>query len=60
MIRARESLDPYALKAHDILDKAQRGHGLADHIEWALAYLGDSGGSTKIPRSLMYAGKVKA
>lgn len=54
MIRARESLDRWAVKAHEILDRVQRGGSAsADHIEWALAYLGDSSRSTKIPRDLM-------
>lgn len=54
MIRARESLDRWAQKAHEILDRAQRGgDATGAHIEWALAYLGDSTGSTKIPRDLM-------
>jgi hypothetical protein len=53
MIRARDSLDRWALYAHHILDRVQRGgHSSADHIEWALAYLGDTTGSTKIPRDL--------
>lgn len=52
MIRARESADNWARLAHNVLDKARAGHGLAEHIEWALAYLGDKRGSTKIPRAL--------
>jgi hypothetical protein len=53
MILARESSDVWARCACQILDKARQGHGLPEHIEWALAYLGDSEGSVKIPRSLM-------
>ena len=53
MIRSRESSDPWAHKAASILDQARAGHGLAEHIEWALAYLNDLDGSTKIPRTLM-------
>ena len=53
MIRARDSLDRWAIYAHRILDRVQRGgYATADHIEWALAYLGDTNGSTKIPRDL--------
>lgn len=53
MIRARESLDRWAHAAHDVLDQAQRnamvpGH----HISWALAYLGDRAGNTKVPRDI--------
>lgn len=57
MIRSRESLDPYALKAHEILDQAQRGHGDADLIDWALAYLGDASGSVKVPARLQNVGR---
>lgn len=53
MIQARESSDVWARCAHKILDKARAGHGLSEHITWALAYLGDTDGSVKIPRSLM-------
>lgn len=53
MIRARESSDNWAHVAHGILDKARDGHGLPHHIEWAIVYLGDKPGSTKIPRDLM-------
>lgn len=53
MIRARESSDNWGRVAHQILDKARDGHGLPESIEWALAYLGDKAGSTKIPRDLM-------
>lgn len=54
MIRARESSDAWAHRAHHILDKARAGHGLPHHIEWALSYLGDDdSGRTKIPRDLM-------
>lgn len=53
MIRARESSDNWGHVAHQVLDRARAGHGLAEHIEWALAYLGDKPGSTKIPRDLM-------
>lgn len=53
MIRARESSDRWGRRAHRILDRATAGHGQPEHIEWALAYLGDKPGSTKIPRELM-------
>lgn len=53
MIRARESSDNWAHVAHHVLDKARAGRGLAEHIEWALSYLGDKPGSSKIPRDLM-------
>lgn len=54
MIRARESLDRWAQKAHDILDQSQRGEPVQiGHINWALSYLGDRAGSTEIPRDLM-------
>jgi len=53
MIRARESSDNWSHVAHGILDRARSGHGLPDHIEWALSYLGDKSGNTKIPRDLM-------
>ena len=61
MIRARESLDAWAHRAHRILDRAQHDHEVnPEHIEWALAYLGDTSGSAKIPRSLMGGGEPKA
>ena len=53
MIRARESSDRWARRAHRILDRARAGHGLPQHIEWALCYLNDMDGPTKIPRELM-------
>jgi hypothetical protein len=53
MIRARESSDNWAHRAHHILDQAREGHGRPEHIEWALAYLNDKEGCTKIPRDLM-------
>ena len=54
MIRARESLDRWAVYAHQILDRAQRGAAVkGEHIDWALAYLGDTNGSIKIPADLM-------
>ena len=59
MIRARESSDPWAQVAHRVLDRARNGHGIAEHIDWALSYLGDKDGSTKIPRDLM-GGQRKA
>lgn len=53
MIRARESLDRWALKAHDILDQAQTTARVSgDHINWALAYLGDRAGSCRVPPDL--------
>lgn len=57
MIRARESSDPYAIRAHKVLDIAQRGHGDPDLIDWALSYLGDSSGSVKVPARLHNAGR---
>ncbi|AVQ81676.1 hypothetical protein [Variovorax sp. PMC12] len=54
MIRARESLDQWAQKAHDILDQAQRGASVTGaHINWALAYLGDRAGSVRVPADLL-------
>jgi hypothetical protein len=53
MIRGRQSSDNWARIAHLVLDKARAGHGSAEHIDWALSYLGDKDGSTKIPRDLM-------
>lgn len=53
MIQARHSSDVWARCAHQILDKARAGHGLPEHITWALAYLNDIEGSTKVPRALM-------
>jgi hypothetical protein len=53
MIRARESLDRWAVYAHNILDRVQRGaFAKGDHVTWALAYLGDAEGCTKIPADL--------
>lgn len=54
MIRARESLDRWAQYAHRILDRVRRGQDVkAEHIDWALAYLGDTNGPIKIPTDLM-------
>lgn len=54
MIRARESHDPWALKAGAILDRvAKLGNGLPEHIDWALSYLGDIEREIKIPADLM-------
>lgn len=52
MIRARESMDPWAQYAHRVLDRSQRAHVKPEHVEWALAYLGDMDGSSKIPTDL--------
>ena len=53
MIRARESLDRRAQAAHSILDQAQRSPSVNPrHVDWALAYLGDCGGSTRVPADL--------
>lgn len=54
MIRARESLDRWSRYAHEVLDRVQRGslRVKPEHIEWALAYLGDTSGSVKIPADL--------
>lgn len=60
MAHSRDTSDGWALRAHAILDRAQTGNGLAHHIEWALAYLGDIDGSTKIPRDLMGSGRTYA
>jgi hypothetical protein len=50
MIRARESMDRWARVAHDVLDQAQRDPRIpGDHINWALAYLGDRTGKTNLP-----------
>ena len=59
MIRGRQSSDVWARCAHQILDKARAGHGLPEHVTWALAYLGDADGSTKIPHSLMGSGRKR-
>ncbi|MGJ7529834.1 hypothetical protein [Variovorax sp. GB1P17] len=63
MIRARESLDQWAHKAHDILDQAQRDHSVSGaHINWALAYLGDRTGSVRVPADFLggYDAKLAA
>lgn len=60
MTHSRDTSDNWALRAHAILDRARAGNGLMHHIEWALAYLGDTDGSTKIPRDLMGSGRVAA
>lgn len=53
MIRARESLDRWAVYAHNILDRAQRGSFVkGNHVDWALNYLGDTEGCVKIPEDL--------
>lgn len=57
MIPGRESSDPWSRKAHHILDQAMTGRGLDHHIEWALAYLGDTDKGAKIPRDLMVGSK---
>lgn len=60
MIRARESLDRWAIYAHNILDRVQRGAFVkGDHIDWALAFLGDSDGCTKVPADLMGGNRHK-
>lgn len=60
MIRARQSLDRWAQYAHYLLDKAQRGlHVKGEYIDWALAYLGDTNGSIKLP-SAFYNRLLKA
>lgn len=51
MIRGRDSNDRYAQMAHRILDRVARGIGSV-HADWALCYLGDKPGSTKIPAGL--------
>ena len=54
MTHSRDTSDRWALRAHAILDRvAQCSNGQPHHIAWALAYLGDAGGSAKIPRDLM-------
>lgn len=58
MTHSRETSDTWALRAHAILDRARNGKGLAHHIEWALAYLGDTNGCAKIPRDLMGSGRA--
>lgn len=60
MTRGRESSDVWARRAHRILDQARAGYGLPHLIDWALAYLGDELGSTKIPRDLMGGGRHRA
>lgn len=53
MIRARESLDRYAHAAIEILDQVRSDPGAdGTHVKWALAYLGDRAGSTRIPVDL--------
>ncbi len=54
MIRARESSDLWALRAHDLLDQVQRGEQIKqEHINWALNYLGDRAGSLSVPSDLV-------
>lgn len=60
MAHSRDTSDTWALRAHAILDRARTGNGQPHHIEWALAYLGDTNGSTKIPRDLMGSGRAVA
>ena len=60
MTRGRQSSDVWAIKAHQILDRAAQGHGQPHHIDWALAYLGDTDGSAKIPRDLFTGHKELA
>lgn len=53
MIRARESMDPLAVKAHFVLDKARGDRTVpTHHVTWALSYLGDAGGSCRPPSDL--------
>lgn len=53
MVRARHSRDRWATYAHRILDRAQKGAFVKpNHVDWALAYLGDADGCTKIPADL--------
>ncbi|MNR48323.1 hypothetical protein D3C85_1675490 [compost metagenome] len=53
MLRARLSNDRWGVYAHRILDRAARGSFVkGNHVEWALAYLGDIAGSTKVPTDL--------
>jgi hypothetical protein len=50
MTRGRESSDRWAKYAHHILDRAAIGGAVTlERINWALAYLGDQDGCTKVP-----------
>lgn len=50
MNRGRESSDRWALYAHHLLDRVRNGGKVApDRVDWALAYLGDKDGCTKVP-----------
>jgi len=54
MIRARESSDRWAQYASHLLDRVRDGRGVSSaRIAWALAYLGDAHGCTKIPANLL-------
>lgn len=60
MTRGRESSDRWAVYAHRILDRAQRGAFVkGNHVDWALAFLGDMPGPTKIPQDLMGGNRHK-
>jgi len=50
MTRGRESSDRWALYAHHLLDRVRTGGAVsACRVDWALAYLGDKDGCTKVP-----------
>lgn len=53
MTRGRHSSDRWARYAHHLLDRVRKGGTSSkvtpQRIDWALAYLGDKDGSTKVP-----------
>jgi hypothetical protein len=52
--RGRFSSDRWAQYAHHLLDRARDGGAVSSaRIGWALAYLGDRKGCTKIPANLL-------
>jgi len=54
MTRGRESSDKWAQYAHHLLDRAKVGGAVSSsRIAWALSYLGDADGCTKIPANLL-------
>lgn len=54
MIRARESSDLWAIRAHELLDQVQQGEPIKqEHVNWALNYLGDRAGSLRVPADLV-------
>lgn len=59
MIRARESSDKWAQYASHLLDRVRDGGSVSSaRVAWALAYLGDAEGCSKIPANLL-TGRLK-